>query len=253
MAPVPEGMIKTRSIVLHRYPYSDSSWIVKALTEECGIVSFIVKGGKRKESPFKGALDPLALAEVVFKHNPNAELQFIKETSVLRWHENLRGDLLKLAKAQVMAEMLLRYAPQGVPLEEEFTLMADTLQEMDSPDAPENIFSRWLLSTSEAWGYHLDLGVCGRCGKDLTEPAADFSPESGTFLCKECLGVATPRAKEETLAGFWALYKGLPLQNAQYTENALISYLRNHIGFLKEINSLQWLQETRKLCLPQKT
>ena len=48
-------MIKTRAIVLHRYAYSDSSWIVKALTEEVGIVSFIVKGGKRKESPFKGA------------------------------------------------------------------------------------------------------------------------------------------------------------------------------------------------------
>ena len=64
-------MIKSRAIVLHRYAYSDSSWIVKALTEECGIVSFIVKGGKRKESPFKGALDPLALSEVVFRQNPN--------------------------------------------------------------------------------------------------------------------------------------------------------------------------------------
>lgn len=41
-------MIKTRAIVLHRFPYSDSSFIVKALTEESGIVSFIVKGGKKK-------------------------------------------------------------------------------------------------------------------------------------------------------------------------------------------------------------
>ena len=246
-------MQKTKSIVLHRYPYSDSSWIVKALTEECGIVSFIVKGGKRKESPFKGALDPLTLSEVVFRHNPNAELQFVKEASVLRWHETLRGNLLKLAQAQVMAEMLLRYAPQGVPLEEEFTLMADTLQKMDSHEPNEDLFSRWLLSTSEAWGYHLDLGTCGRCGRNLTEPAADFSPESGTFLCRECLGIASPRAKKETLGGFWALHKNLPMQDAQYTENALISYLRNHIGFLKEIHSLQWLQETRKICLPPKT
>ena len=246
-------MIKTRSIVLHRYPYSDSSWIVKALTEECGIVSFIVKGGKRKESPFKGVLDPLSLSEVVFKHNPGAELQFVKEASVLRWHGNLRNDLLRLAKAQVMAEMLLRYAPQGVPLEEEFSLIEGALQELDTPDSGENVFSRWLLSTCETWGYHLDLGTCGRCENDLTEPAADFSPESGTFLCKECLGVATPRAKKETLDGFWALHRAIPLQDPQYTENALISYLRNHIGFLKEIHSLQWLQETRKLCSPPKT
>ena len=246
-------MIKTRSIVLHRYSYSDSSWIVKALTEECGIVSFIVKGGKKKESPFKGALDPLALAEVVFKHNPNTELQFIKEATLLRWHETMRSDLLKLAHAQVMAEMLLRYAPQGVPLDEEFPRLDAALQELDDKEADGTAFARWLLSTCEMWGYHLDIGTCGRCESELIEPAADFSPESGTFLCKNCLGTASPRARAETLEGFWSLHKNLPIQDAQYTENALISYLRTHIGFLKEIHSLKWLQETRKLCSPPKT
>jgi DNA repair protein RecO (recombination protein O) len=85
------------------------------------------------------------------------------------------------------------------------------------------------------------------------EPAADFSPESGSFLCKNCLGTASPRARAETLEGFWALHKNLPILDAQYTENALISYLRTHIGFLKEIHSLQWLQEIRKLCSTPKT
>ena len=109
-------MIKSRCITLHRFAYSDSSFIVKALTEECGVVSFIVKGAKRKESPFKGALDPLTLSEVVFRQNPSAELQFIKEASIINWRETLRASLMELAVAQVMAEIVLRYAPQGVPL-----------------------------------------------------------------------------------------------------------------------------------------
>ena len=103
-------MIKTRAIVLHRFAYSDSSFIVKALTEECGVVSFIVKGAKRKESPFKGALDPLVLSEVVFRQNPSTELQFIKEASIINWRETLRASLMELAVAQVMAEIVLRYA-----------------------------------------------------------------------------------------------------------------------------------------------
>ena len=107
-------MIKTRAIVLHRFPYSDSSWIVKVLAEESGIVSFIVKGGKRKDSPFKGALDPLSLSEIVYRENPNAELQFLKEASVIEWHPHLRENLLDSAKAQVMTEIVLRYAPAGV-------------------------------------------------------------------------------------------------------------------------------------------
>lgn len=323
-------MIKTRAIVLHRFPYSDSSWIVKALTEECGIVSFIVKGGKRKESPFRGALDPLALSEVVFRQNPNAELQFIKEATLLDWRKDLRNDLLSTAKAQVMTEMIMRYAPQGVPLQEEFERLEQALRDFDrtcgssdatnansanasssvrsstladslstnsatasntsnaeqivspsanapaistnspiqdshvaqhgSPTSPcithssasnipdkSRIFARWLLDTCDMWGYNLDLETCCRCGKTLDKPAADFYPETGGFVCHACLGVDTPRAKVETLNGLWALHRGQQIEHPEFTENALLAYLRHHIGFLKEIHSIKFLNETRKL------
>ena len=275
-------MIKTRAIVLHRFAYSDSSFIVKALTEECGVVSFIIKGAKRKESPFKGALDPLALSEVVFRQNPNAELQFIKEASIIDWHGELRNSLLNLAVAQVMAEIVLRYAPPATPIPEEFALLKQALEEFDSPtgttsgtavtSAPgsvispgktsaDSVFSRWLLDICDLWGYHLELGVCSRCEKVLTEPAADFFPESGALICKHCQGVQNARARAETLQGLWELNlaQNNPEQAPQkltgrvFVENALLSYLRNHIGFLKEIHSLSWLQEVRKLCSAQST
>ena len=213
-------MIKSRAIVLHRYAYSDSSWIVKALTEECGIVSFIVKGGKRKESPFKGALDPLALSEVVFRENPNAELLFVKEATLLDWHKDMREDLLKTAKAQVMTEIVLRYAPAGVPLEGEFSLLENALAALDAPanpdsanpDAantpPSNVFAQWLLDICDLWGYTLDMHTCSRCNHAIDGPAADFHPETGAFVCKSCLGVETPRARKETLDGFYALRTG---------------------------------------------
>ena len=257
-------MIKTRAIVLHRFPYSDSSFIVKALTEECGIISFIVKGGKKKESPFRGALDPLALSEVVFRQNPNTELQFIKEATLLNWRKDLRNDLLSLAKAQVMAEMIMRYAPQGVPLQEEFERLEKALSEFNEtcgnsatslnasetsphPTHKSNIFARWLLDTCDMWGYNLDLETCSRCGKTLDKPAADFFPETGAFVCHACLGIDTPRARTETLQGLWALRNGEKIEHPEFTENALLTYLRHHIGFLKEIHSIKFLNETRKL------
>ena len=260
-------MIKTRAIVLHRFAYSDSSFIVKALTEECGVVSFIIKGAKRKESPFKGALDPLALSEVVFRQNPSKELQFIKEASIVNWHAHLRASLMDLAIAQVMAEIVLRYAPPGTPIPEEFVLLHNALANLDTPEASapghtsaDTVFSRWLLDICDLWGYHLDLGVCSRCERPLTEPAADFSPESGALICKHCLGVQSARARQETLQGLWELHlqeiHPNPVQNLSgrvFVENALLSYLRNHIGFLKEIHSLSWLQEVRKLCSAQST
>jgi DNA repair protein RecO (recombination protein O) len=282
-------MIKTRAIVLHRFPYSDSSWIVKALTEETGTVSFIVKGGKRKDSPFRGALDPLALCEIVYRENPNTELQFLKEASVINWHAHLRENLLALAKAQVMAEIVLRYAPAGVPLEGEFALLEEALAALDVPDiklpagnspevklpeagySPEQdaapslpagikppagikqpanksgVFARWLLDICELWGYHLDMNFCSRCDHQIEGVPADFHPETGAFVCKSCLGVETPRARPETLAGFEALRTGRAIAHPEFVENALLAYLRSHIGFMREINSLKFLNETRKL------
>lgn len=291
-------MIKTRAVVLHRFPYSDSSWIVKALTEESGVVSFILKGAKRKDSPFKGALDPLALSEVVYRDNPqkaasaDGGLIFVKEATLLNWRENLRNDLMGQAVAQVMAEIVLKYAPQGVPLQEEFALLNASLDELNKPSPRMDIFARWLLNTSDLWGYHLDLTSCSRCERPLSESAADFHPETGGLICKACLGIETPRAKPETLQGLWMLRQVCPefsnqdfLQNSItrgeptgeisnddstgssspsdkasnsdssysfqhchiFVENALLAYLRNHIGFLRELKSLQFLTETRKL------
>lgn len=254
-----EMLVKTRAIVLHRFSYSDSSLIVKALTEESGIVSFILKGAKRKDSPFKGALDPLSLAEVVYRESTQkadgAGLQFIKEASLLNWRENLRNDLMSQAVAQVMAEIVLKYAPQGVPLQDEFALLNSALDELSEKSPRQDIFARWLLNTSDLWGYHLDLTSCSRCEKSLQDAAADFHPETGGLICKTCQGIDTPRAKIQTLQGLWSLRHGdsLSCEQKAFVENALLAYLRNHIGFLKELHSIQWLQEIRKLCSPQMT
>lgn len=251
-------LIKSRCIVLHRFPYSDSSWIAKALTEESGVVSFIIKGGKRKESPFKGALDPLSLSEVVFNQNlqktGSSDLTFIKEATLLDWHSDLRNNLLSQAIAQVMAEIVLRYAPQGIPLQDEFSLLCKALDSLNQENPSENIFAQWLLEISDLWGYHLDLDICSRCEKNLTEAPADFFPESGGIICKSCQGIDSSRAKPETLQGLWDILQGKQkITGRFFVENALLAYLRNHIGFLKEIHSLQYLQEIRKLCSPQTT
>ncbi|MCQ2104103.1 MAG: DNA repair protein RecO [Fibrobacter sp.] len=284
-------IVKSRAIVLHRFPYSDSSWIVKVLTRECGVVSFIVKGGKRKESPFKGAMDPLSLCEVVFNQNPQkaggGDLQFIKEATLLEWHAALRANLMNQAVAQVMAEIILRYAPQGVPLQDEFELLEKAFADLDCAGSAtgtgfaaaadsvaksvevcsagvncfqDEVFARWLLDICDLWGYHLDLDVCSRCERPLAEPAADFHPETGGLVCKACLGGESPRAKPQTLLGLWKLRGGVPSISTktavfarEFVENALLAYLRNHIGFLKEIHSLTYLQEIRKLCSVQST
>ena len=91
------------------------------------------------------------------------------------------------------------------------------------------------------------MNSCNRCDHQIEGAPADFHPETGAFVCKSCLGVETPRARPETLAGFEALRTGRAIAHPEFVENALLAYLRSHIGFMREINSLKFLNETRKL------
>lgn len=244
-------LIKTNVIVLHRFPYSDSSFIVKALSKEHGVISFLVKGGKRKESTFKGSLDPLAESEVVFNHNAKVELQFLKEATLIEWHAPMRADLVALAEAEVMAEILLKFAPQGMPLEQEFDSLSKALKQLDSK-ASDFALARFLFELSESFGFNMDMEHCGICGGDLDGPPVDFKEETGDMLCKNCCYTVAVGRRAEYLSDLQLVSRGKIPNNASQTEAGILHYLRLHLGMQqKTLNSIAWLKEVRNLCSQQ--
>lgn len=245
-------LIKTQILVLHRIPYSDSSWIVKAFSSDAGVISFLIKGGKRKESPFKSALDPLAHSSVVFNATGKSELHFVREANLLHWFPNMRGDLERLAMAQVMAELLLRYAPQGLALQKEFGLTLSAFLRLDKPAYPPELLASWLCAICDAGGYTLTLDRCVRCGNAIDGAAGDFLPSEGGTLCKNCLGLNSPRYTEPFLEDLRKFRKKESLQNAPALEKAFFFYLKTHLGENRDINSFNWLNEVRKICSQQK-
>lgn len=245
-------LTKTNVIVLHRFPYSDSSFIVKALSREQGVVSFLVKGGKRKESAFKGSLDPLAESEVVFNSNAKAELQFLKEATLINWHGALRNDLLLQAKASVMAEILLKFAPQGLPLENEFISLQKALEELDNSDIGDYALSRFLFELSDSFGFAMDMEHCGICGEELKNPPVDFKEDTGDMLCRNCCFTVATGRRAEYLSDLQMVSREQSPENASQTEAGILHYLRLHLGMQqKTLNSIAWLKEVRNLCSQQ--
>lgn len=240
--------VKTKLIVLHRIPYSDSSWIVKAISAEQGIVSLLLKGAKRKESPFRGSLDPLSETEVVL-HRSKTDLHIVKEAHLCNWFPSLRQGLVSLAEATVMAEVLLRFAPQGLPLFQEFSLLERQLELLDTKGNSGNTFSQFLLELSQIWGFAFNIGECGRCGCILEKPPVSFEEESGDVFCELCSSRRPTGRREEYLGNLFRLAKNQALLNPELTEMGILHYLKQHLGLpQKEIRSLSWLQEARKLC-----
>ena len=242
-------MIKTPIVILHRYPYSESSFIVKALSPDVGVISLLIKGARRKESSFRASLDPLAIAEVVYRHSTRSELQLPREATLVRYHTELRKDLERLAMAQVIAETVLRLAQSGGHYREEFELVANSFLALDQ-DTPQVqaafILAHFLQSLTESLGFELRLERCVECENPLHSAPADLWPAMGGGVCASCLGTRRPSWNLDFLQQLYVFIElhvdeGSPSR----LEHFFISFLRIHTGLALDIRSLAWLDELR--------
>lgn len=98
--------IKTRAIVLQTIKYGDSSLIVKMLTEEEGLQSFMVKGVFGKKSKMKAALfQNMTLLDIVAEIG-NSSLGFIKEITLSHYYKTLSTDIKKSSIILFISELL---------------------------------------------------------------------------------------------------------------------------------------------------
>jgi DNA repair protein RecO (recombination protein O) len=242
---------QTPVIVLHRYPYSESSWIVKALSPDLGVLSLLVKGGKGKDSPFRTSLDPLSYSEVVLNHNPRKDLHIPREASLRQWFPRLRTRLADMAVAQVMAEILLRMAALGGHFPEEYLLLRNALELLEQSSATPDFLARWLYALSETLGYGLALDTCVQCNTSLHSGPADVWPALGGGVCPHCLGSRRPAYSAEFLKEIAAFTQKQPMDANASTwirlENFFLHYLRVHTGALEHLHSWSWLGEVRRL------
>lgn len=97
---------KTKAIVLQTIKYGDSSLIVKMLTEELGIQSYMVKGVFGKKSKMKAALfQNMTLLEIVADSGNNS-LGFIREISLSYCYKSIATDIKKSTIIIFISELL---------------------------------------------------------------------------------------------------------------------------------------------------
>lgn len=97
---------KTRAIVLKTTRYGDNSLIVKLLTEQNGLQSFMVKGVFNKNAKIRAALfQPLTLLEVVCAQT-HGELGYLKEASIEYAYQDIPYNINKNAILLFLCELL---------------------------------------------------------------------------------------------------------------------------------------------------
>jgi DNA repair protein RecO (recombination protein O) len=245
--------LRTQIIVLHRYPYGETSWVVKALSPDVGVLSLLVKGAKSKNSQFKAGIDPLAYSEIEIRYNHhkgNASLIIPKETYLQNYFPKMRLNLQNLATAQLMAEILLKLGNGKPHAAEEFKWLLNNLEYLELNTIQENSLSFWLHKLCDILGYAPMLSKCGQCGQELLQGPADLWPALGGAVCKNCLGKRKSGYDSIFLQDIGNFANGKSSERQiswQRIENFFLWHLKAHTGTLDNLKTWEWLLETRKL------
>jgi len=178
----------TEAICLKTFPYSETSLIIHCITPSQGRVRAMAKGAKRSKSPLAGACEPLSLNQLQLKAGKSLDVVYQYQSLKPFWH--IRRHMLKLACANLMAELVYAVCAEGEPDSLSlFELLKHSLLTLESDTQSD---TRQILALTFAFqtqllalcGYQLSLDTCALTHEFLDDDRLyyPFSAELGGVL-----------------------------------------------------------------------
>lgn len=247
MAPV-----ATTSVILHAFPYGETSRIVRLLTSEYGTLSAIAKGAHRPKSRFGARLQVMSEGTAQLYLKANRDLHTLADFDVTELHPGLSRDVSRYAAAAALCEVVLRLSP-AEPHPEIYELVVGGLAHLETARAVElGLASLALLwSAVAALGFSPRADACAKDGRDLPAGAIAFSVTEGGFLCARCAGSAAKtvlaesdrRTLERLIAGDVDGMSPLPPRHAAAHRRLLVRFVERHLAEGRELKALEFWQE----------
>ncbi len=252
---------RTHGVVLRTRKLRESSKIVIFFTRDFGKISAVAKGGYKPKSKFGSSLELFTRSAIIFYKKENRELHTLSHSEVLSPYENLKKDVIKVAYASVVGEMVERLLPAEEPNKKIYQLLINVLKQIDlaNRNQLEVILSSYELKLLHLIGYGPQLRSCVRCGHEISQ-GAWFGLISGGLLCKRChdhdlnavslsdRALALLRELEtesvESLRGKYSSDR-----YSREVSNLLNSFVRSQVGETANIKSLDFLERIRDVSV----
>lgn len=143
---------KTKAIVIQSIRYGDSSLIVKMMTEEYGIQSYMVKGVFGNKSKFRPALfQNMTILDIVATSS-KASLSFIKEISLAHNYNDILFNIKKSSIILFISEIISKSVPEAESDKVLFNYIKDSLIWLDEA---ESDYANFPLVFAMRLCYHL--------------------------------------------------------------------------------------------------
>jgi DNA repair protein RecO (recombination protein O) len=243
-------LVSTPAIILHAFPYGDTSKIVRLSTRDHGVQSVIAKGATRPRSRFGASLQVLSEGVAHFYLRSHRELHTLSAFDVTEQHAGIAADVGRYAAAAAAAELVLRFAP-AEPLPDAFDVLVETLRLVARVprDTLPYVALAALWHAVVVLGFAPTLDVCVRCGGAVREQAQFSLPEGG-LLCPRCgAGAGAGALGPEDQAALRAFVAGsadtppLPERHLAAHRRLLARFIRRHVAEERELPALAFWEE----------
>jgi DNA repair protein RecO (recombination protein O) len=234
----------TSGIILHTTKYSETSLIVKIISPDFGVKSYIVSGVRSKKSKSKASLfQPLALVDMVVSNSDKTELQRISEINILYPYTDIPYNIIKSSVALFLNEIVYKAVKEQHADENMFEFIKNSLQVLDlKQDSCSNFHVFFMIQLSRYLGFFpegqysaftsvFDLRE-GRFASQLPRHA-DYLNEIDSQLLNDLINAE------------YATVQQLKIDKIQRKQllQALIKFYQFHIASFGEIKSYDILEQ----------
>ena len=171
-------------IIICKRKFMESDLIITVLNENGLRHEFIAKGAGNGKSRRKSHLEAMCLIKGTYYEGRSHEyLQAVESKAVF---QTLKSDLERVLRMHLILEIIEKTVMRDDKHPEIFSLLLETLEEMNKKDSPLLNIEIALTKLAHMLGYLPNFKECSACHKELYEDTALWNAAEGTVSCKAC-------------------------------------------------------------------
>jgi DNA repair protein RecO (recombination protein O) len=249
---------KSNAILIRSLDYGESDRIVTFFTDEFGKIKGIAKGARRSKKRFVNAFENGSRSRIIFSRKSSEGLALIEACDVDHHYPRIRMDLEKTLTAAYFTELVDQFTLEGKRNEGLFSLLADTLNLLETGGVSEGIVRIFELRFLKLMGYEPVLEHCVKCKVPLEQMTRIFfDPSAGGIRCMSCNShIRETYPMAVGTVKLLLLGKGVDIErisrltfsmrDREESRKALASFIRHLLG--KELKSLNVLNEIKQIA-----
>ncbi len=179
-------MAEAVGIVLRTTPLRESDLLVVLYTDTHGRLSAVARGARRSQRRFAGALSLLVLARFQLGRPPRGDLWSLESAEVVREWTQLAGDVVAVAHASYLAELIGALIPAEAPEPAALELVVALWDSLAAAGPSAAALRASELQLLDLAGHRPALDACAACGSVALDGGVVFDPSRGGVICKAC-------------------------------------------------------------------